>query len=199
MKCTGTLKSTKGGKSAPATPSSPSSSQIAETSAGKRKRGRALNVQSRLDSLLESQRKLQARKNSKDNIFDEVEQGLQANRDRITPTTQAEEDDEITKQPRIYKCKSPSIIWSHVTRSENLVQCKHCEKKWNSLSGSTSNPLKHIRTSHYIKLSDEEKGLMSHNGETSGKSGVKKLSEGKYTMKVPCLEVIHLLRKLTES
>ena len=128
MKCTGTPKSTKGGKSAPATPSSPSSSQIPETSAGKRKRGRASNVQSRQDSLLESQRKLQARKNSKDNIFDEVEQGLQANRDRITPTTQAEDDDEITKQPRIYKRKSPSIIWSHVTRSENLVQCKHCEK-----------------------------------------------------------------------
>ena len=123
MKCTS--KSTKGGKSAPPTPSS---TQLPETSAGKRKRGRALNVQSRQDSLLESQRKLQARKNSKDNIFDEVEEGLQANRDRITPTTQAEEDDEITKQPRIYKRKSPSIIWSHVTRSENLVQCKHCEK-----------------------------------------------------------------------
>ena len=51
---------------------------------------------------------------------------------------------------------------------------KIVKKKWNSLSGSTSNPLKHIRTSHYIKLTDEEKDLMSHNGETSGKSGVKR-------------------------
>ena len=127
MKSTATPKSTKGGKSAPATPSSPSS----ETSAGKRKRGRALNLQSKLDSLVASQRKLQAKMTSKDNIFDEVEEiqeGLQANRDRITATTQAEEDDEITRPPRPYKRKSPSIIWSHVTRSEKLVQCKYCEK-----------------------------------------------------------------------
>ena len=95
---------------APATPSSPSS----ETSAGKRKRGRALNLQSRLDSLVALQRKLQAKKTSNDNIFDEVEEiqeGLQANRDRITATTQAEEDDEITRPPRPYKRKSPIVLY----------------------------------------------------------------------------------------
>ena len=98
MKSTATPKSTKGGQTSPATPSSPSS----ETSAGKRKRARALNLQSKLDSLLASQRKLQAKRTRRVNIFDEVEQiqvGLQANRDRITATTQAEEDDETTRPP----------------------------------------------------------------------------------------------------
>ena len=137
--------STKGGKSAAPTPTS---TQLPETSAESRKRGRSSNVQSRQDCLLESKRKLEARRNSRDSSFDEIQQGLQAKRDRITPTTQAEDDDEITKQPRRYTRKSPSVIWAHVTRRENLIQCKHCKIVWNGLYGSTSNPFKHIRKSH---------------------------------------------------
>ena len=113
------------------------------------------------------------------NIFDEVrviEEGLQANRDRITARLQAEEDDEITRPPRPYHRKSPSIIWKHCTKriNENTIRCNHCETTWSGLSGSTSNPLKHLRVLHYNMLSDEEKGSLPNNGATSGNNGVRR-------------------------
>ena len=136
-KSTATPNTTKGGQTSPATPLSSSP----ETSA------RALNLQSRLDTLHASQRRLQARRARRVNIFDEVEQieeGLQANRDRITDIT-----------PGPYNRRSRSIIWHHVTKSpsEELLLCNYCEKTWKGLYGSTSNPLKHIREIHYNMLS----------------------------------------------
>ena len=82
---------------------------------------------------------------------------------------QAEEDDEITRPPRKYNRKSRSIIWKHVTKrsNEKLILCNHCDKKWTGLSGSTSNPLKHLRELHYNRLSDEDKGSLSNNSATS--------------------------------
>ena len=38
----------------------------------------------------------------------------------------------------------------------------------NSLHGSTSNPLKHLKNHHFNKLSDEDKQELTRNGETSG-------------------------------
>ena len=126
-----------------------------------------------------SQRKLQAKRTRRVNIFEEVgqiEEGLQANRDRITARLQPEEDDEITRPPRPYNRKSRSIIWNHCTKkfAEKVIICNYCGKIWKGLFGSTSNPLKHIRESHYAKLSDEDKGLLSNNGATSGKNAVRR-------------------------
>ena len=59
----------------------------------------------------------------------------------------------------------------HEYIQEDIVQCNHCVKIWNSLSGSTSTPLKHIRGTHYNKLTEEQKERMSKNGATSGKGG----------------------------
>ena len=135
-------KRTKEGQTSPATPLSPSP----ETSA------RALNLQSKLDTLHASQRRLQAKRARRVNIFDEVEQieeGLQANRDRITDITM------ITPGP-YNRRRSRSIIWHHVTKSpsdEGLLLCNYCEKTWKGLYGSTSIPLKHIREIHYNMLS----------------------------------------------
>ena len=135
-KSTATPNTTKGGQTSPATPLSSSP----ETSA------RALNLQSRLDTLHASQRRLQAKRARRVNIFDEVEQieeGLQANRDRITDIT-----------PGPYNRRLRSIIWDHVTKSpsEELLLCNYCEKTWKGLYGSISNPLKHIRDIHYNML-----------------------------------------------
>ena len=175
-KSTATPNSTKGGQTSPVTPLPPSP----ETSdAGKRKRARSLNIQSKLATVHAAQRKLQAKRARRANIFDEVgqiEEGLQANRDRITARLQAEEDDEITRPPRPYHRKSPSIIWKHCTKriNENTIRCNHCETTWSGLSGSTSNPLKHLRVLHYNMLSDEEKGSLPNNGATSGTNGVRR-------------------------
>ena len=72
--------------------------------------------------------------------------------------------------------KSPSIIWKHCTKriNENTIRCNHCETTWSGLSGSTSNPLKHLRVLHYNMLSDEEKGSLPNNGATSGNNGVRR-------------------------
>ena len=53
----------------------------------------------------------------------------------------------------------PSVVWDHVKKSgtEDKVQCNHCLKHWLNLSGSTSTPLKHLRGTHYDKLTDEQK------------------------------------------
>ena len=102
-----TPKSTKWGKCAAPTPTS---TQLPETSAESCKRGRSSNVQNRQDCLLESKRKLEARRNSRNSSIDEIQQGLQAKRDRIAPNKEAEDDDEITKQPRRYTRKSPGVI-----------------------------------------------------------------------------------------
>ena len=114
---TATPNSTQGGQTSPVTPLSPSS----ETSdTGKRKRARALNLQSKLATVQATQRNLQAKRATRANIFDEVgqiEEGLQANRDRINARSQVEEDDEITRPPRLYKRKSPSIVWKHCTKT----------------------------------------------------------------------------------
>ena len=155
-----TPKSTQGGKSA-------TSTQLTETRAETRKLGRSSNVQSRVDSLNEAKKKLEAKRNSRDSSFEEVQQSLQAKRDRITPTTPAEDDDEITKKPRKCKRKSPSVIWKHVIKTENLIQCNYCTKEWNDLFGSTSNPLKHIKQTHYFKLTEEQNESLSLNGKTT--------------------------------
>ena len=114
---TATPNSTQGGQTSPVTPLSPSS----ETSdTGKRKRARALNLQSKLATVQAAQRNLQAKRATRANIFDEVgqiEEGLQANRDRINARSQVEEDDEMTRPPRLYKHKSPSIVWKHCTKT----------------------------------------------------------------------------------
>ena len=129
-KSTATPNSTKGEKTSPVTPLSPSP----ETSdAGKRKRARSLNLQSKLASVQAAQRSLQEKRATRANIFDEVgqiEEGLQANRDRITARLQAEEDDEITRPPRPYNRRSRSIIWNHCTKriDEKLILCNHCGK-----------------------------------------------------------------------
>ena len=105
-----TPKRTKGGQSSPATPLSPAS----ETSdAGKCKRARALNFQNKVATIRAAQRQLQAKRARRANLFEEVgqiEEGLQANRDRITARLQPEEDDEITRPPRSYNRKLRSII-----------------------------------------------------------------------------------------
>ena len=151
-----------------------------ETSdAGKRKIARELNLQSKLATVQAAERDLQAKRARRAQIFEEVgviEEGLQANRDRITARLQAEEDDEITRPPRPYNRRSYTIIGNHCTKriAEKLILYNYCPKKWKGLSGSTSNPLKHIREIHYNRLSDEEKGLLSNNGATSGNNAVRR-------------------------
>ena len=118
-KSTGTPKRTKGGQTSPATPATPLSPASETSDAGKRKRGRLLNIQSRVATIQRAQRNLQANRARKANLFEEVgrvEESLQANRDRITARSQPEEDDEITRPPRLYNRKSPSVIWNHCTK-----------------------------------------------------------------------------------
>ena len=52
--------------------------------------------------------------------------------------------------PQLSGGVSSAYRMSHVTKSgyEDKVQCNHCVKNWNSLSGSPSTPLKHIRGTH---------------------------------------------------
>ena len=95
--------------------------QLPGTNAETRKLGRSSNVQSRVDSLKEAKKTLEAKRNSRDSSFENVQQSLQANRDRITTPTPAEDDDEITKKPRKYIRKSPSVIWKHVKKTEHLI------------------------------------------------------------------------------
>ena len=153
-----TPKRTKGGETSPATPLSP----VCETSdAGKSKRARALNFQSKLVTVHVAQRQLQAKRATRANLFEEVgqiEEGLQANRDRITARLQPQEDDEITRPPRSYNRKLRSIVWNHCTKNiaEKLIHCNYCQKIWKLQGCSTSNPLKHIRENHYNSLNAEE-------------------------------------------
>ena len=171
-----TPKRTKGGETSPATPLSP----VCETSdAGKSKRARALNFQSKLVTVHVAQRQLQAKRATRANLFEEVgqiEEGLQANRDRITARLQPQEDDEITRRPRIYNCKIRSIVWNYYTKNndQQLIHCNFCNRIWKFQGGSTSNPLKHIREIHYNRLSDEDKGLLPKNGATSGNNAVRR-------------------------
>ena len=62
-----TPKSTQGEKSV-------TSTQLTATSAETRKLGCSLNVQSRVDTLNEAKRKLEAKRNSKDSSFEEAQQ-----------------------------------------------------------------------------------------------------------------------------
>ena len=69
------------------------------------------------------------------------------------------------------------VLYGIMSQRETVKNCYYVnivKKKWKGLSGSTSNPLKHIRESHYNMLSDEDKGLLSNNGATSGKTGVRR-------------------------
>ena len=142
--------------------------------------------------------------------FDEANRLLTNKRNRITTPTPEEDDDEISRpvtdsQKKVRKClrKKPSIVWEHVAKSgnEGKVQCNHCPKYWEGLSGSTSTPLKHVKELHYNKLTDEQKERMSKNDETSGKGGTvpKRTLYKKCSRMVPCLEVIQLLRELMQS
>ena len=129
-----------------------------------------------MDSVNEAQNMLEAKRKSReerDSSYENVRERLQANRDRITSPTPAEDDDEIPivdYTPRKYTRKSPSVVWRHVTQRDLLVQCKYCEKDWkvNHLRGSTSNLLKHIKQRHFHKLTEQDKDELSRNGETSG-------------------------------
>ena len=179
---TSTPKHIKGGQTSPGTPLSPAS-QVSDT--GKRRCNRALNFQSKLAAMNQAKKELQqqkAKKARKANIFVEVEQieeRLQANRNRITPRLQPEEDDEITRAPRPYNRKSRSIIWNHCKKEmsgqqEELLLCNYCPKNWKCQRGSTSNPLKHLREMHYNRLSDEEKAGLPKDGATSGNNSVKR-------------------------
>ena len=93
-------------------------------------------------------RQLEKKNQGRQNSFDAANNALIAKRNRITPPTREEDDDEITMPPKRQKNKKynrhrPSVVWDHVTKSanEDKVQCNHCVKLWNSLSGSTSTPL----------------------------------------------------------
>ena len=114
-KSTGTPKRTKGGQTSPATPATPLSPASETSDAGKRT---LLNIQSRVLTIQRAQRNLQRNRARKANLFEEVgrvEESLQANRDRITATSQDEEDDEITRSDNM----------------EKMIVCNYCGKKWN--------------------------------------------------------------------
>ena len=57
---------------------------------------------------------LEAKKESRDSTYENVRESLQANRDRITNPTPAEDDDEITPKvkytPKKYTRKSPTVM-----------------------------------------------------------------------------------------
>ena len=151
--------------------------QIPGTSAETRKLERSLTIQSRIDSLNEAEKMLEAKRKSRDSSYENVRESLQANRDRITSPTPAEDDDEITPivkhTPKKYQRKSPSVMWKHVTKVDLVIQCKYCTKEWTALSlhGSTSNQLKHLKQHHFNKISEQDKDELSRNGETSGNRG----------------------------
>ena len=94
---------------------------------------------------------------------------LNDRRNRITTPTQEEDDDEITRpatesqiRTRKYKRRLPSVVWGHVTNSDNdKIECNHCSKTWSGLCGSTSNPLKQLKDEHHSKLTDKQKKEMS--------------------------------------
>ena len=58
--------------------------QIPATSAETRKLERSLTFQSRIDSLNEAEKMLEAKRKSRDSSYENVRESLQANRDRIT-------------------------------------------------------------------------------------------------------------------
>ena len=130
--------------------------QIPGPSAETRRLDRSFSKRSRMNSVKVSQRILAAKRKSReerDTSYENVRDKLQANRDRITSPTQAEDDDEIVPlaeyTPRQYKRQQPSAVWRHVLKENEgkIVQCKYCDKDWkvSSLCGSTSNVLKHLR------------------------------------------------------
>ena len=155
-----TANSTQGGESAPVTPLSGTSD------AGKRKRA--------------PQNKRQATRAARADLIAEVaeiEEPIQANRDRISSTSHDEEDDERERRiPKKKPRKTPSIIWKHVTKliKDQLILCNYCDRKWNAAFGSTSNPLHHLRKKHYDQLNEKEISLLPQNGATSGTKGVRR-------------------------
>ena len=104
-------------------------------SAETRRLDRSFSKRSRMNSVKVSQRILAAKRKSReerDTSYENVRDKLQANRNRITSPTQAEDDDEIVPiveyTPRQYQRKSPSVVWRQVIKGDEVVQCKYCEK-----------------------------------------------------------------------
>ena len=183
-----TPKRIKAGQSSAVTPLSPKS-QVSDTAT--RRCNRTLSQQSKqaaidqANRVLQQQQKVIKARRARDNLeweVQQVEQRLEDDRNRLTPTSQAEEDDEITRAttaPRArkpYHRKTRSIIWNHsnlVTQGQKeVLTCNYCDKFWSYQRGSTSNPLKHVREMHYDKLSDEEKAGLPKDGATSGNNSV---------------------------
>ena len=133
----------------PATPASPqlTGGEGPSTSTADRRTQRQKNKQARQDSL------------------DAARKELKAISHLLTSPTREEDDDEISRpkppKKREYQRHTPSVVWDHFKKSgtgtEEKVQCNYCIKYWRNLSGSTSTPLKHLRGTHYDKLTDEQK------------------------------------------
>ena len=113
--------------------SAPPSPTSAQESALDRKVRREKSSQSRLDT------------------FHAAESILNDRRNRITSPTPEEDDDDISRltefmhhktRRRCLNRRKPSVVWAHVIKSkkEDLTRCIHCNKTWESLRGSTSNP-----------------------------------------------------------
>ena len=68
-------------------------------------------------------------------------------------------------------------MWNHVYEKEGdhkNLWCRHCTASWatSGLQGSTSTPLRHIRTKHYGKLSAQERENAERGkiGESTGRN-----------------------------
>ena len=115
----------------------------------------------------------------RDATYEAASRKLTDARNRIISPTPEEDDDEITgpiaqsptKLPRKYNRRTPSVMWDHAINVNGKVTCKHCDKYWSNLGGSTSTPLKHIKDMHFAYITVEQRERMSRNSETSGTSG----------------------------
>ena len=109
----------------PVTPQREESSveNVPGTSAGTRRLDRSRSKRNRMNTVKVAQRVLTAKRKSReerDTTYVNARDKLEANRNRITTPTQAEDDDEIvpldefTPRKREYQRKQPSVVWRHV-------------------------------------------------------------------------------------
>ena len=72
-------------------------------------------------------------------------------------TSSSASNDRTMPRPRNYHRRKKSIIWGHVEKTNNGLQCKHCKKFWPNLlrRGSTSSCRKHLIQFHWDRFSEE--------------------------------------------